>query len=182
VKLAYADPPYLGFCQKYGHEHNDSGGRAFDSLCWDDPQTHKLLFDYLAAHYDGWAYSLTSTTLAQLLPMVPHARVAAWVKPFASFKRGVRIAYAWEPVLFVPARRAQQEGVPYGRDFIAESITLRRGFTGTKPERVCRWVLDLLGYVDGDEVTDLFVGTGPMQRALAQAPLDLYSATAEEAI
>lgn len=171
IRLAYADPPYLGCCNKYDHGHGAGGDRPFDGLCWDEPETHRLLFAYLDEHYDGWAYSMTSTTLAQLLPMVPHARVAAWVKPFASFKKNVRICYAWEPVLFVPGRREQQEGVPYGRDFIAERITMQRGFTGTKPERVCRWVLDLLGYVEGDEVDDLFSGTNPMARALAAGVL-----------
>lgn len=55
---------------------------------------------------------------------------------------------------------------------LAEPITLRRGLTGAKPERFCRWVLDLLG-VDGDTVEDLFPGTGVMSRVLDQAVLPL---------
>jgi hypothetical protein len=48
------------------------------------------------------------------------------------------------------------------RDHLVEPITLRRGLTGAKPVAFNRWVLDLLGYVKGDEVVDLFPGTGGM--------------------
>jgi hypothetical protein len=34
----------------------------------------------------------------------------AWVKPFAAFKRNVRVAYAWEPVIVKPERRAGSMG------------------------------------------------------------------------
>jgi hypothetical protein len=168
TRLAYADPPYLGCCRLYGHEHNDGGAEPWDGKCWDDPATHNLLLDTLAERYDGWAYSMTSTSLAQLLPLAPDCRIASWVKPFAAFKRNVRIAYTWEPVLFVPGRDRSKDGAPVGRDHIAESITLRKGFTGTKPPKVCAWLLDLLGYVEGDTVDDLFPGTGVMADVLAQ--------------
>lgn len=164
ARLAYADPPYLGCCRLYGHFHGDDG------LCWDEPETHQRLFEQLRT-FDGWAYSATSSSLARLLPMAPEARIAAWVKPFAAFKRNVRIAYTWEPVLFVPGRDRSLDGAPVGRDHLAEPITLQRGLTGAKPDRFNRWVLDLLGYVDGDEMTDLFPGTGGMGRVLAQQVL-----------
>lgn len=171
MKLAYADPPYLGCCKLYGHEHNDGGSDPWDGRCWDDPETHQLLLTALAERYDGWAYSMTSTSLAQLLPLAPACRVAAWVKPFAAFKRNVRIAYTWEPVLFSPGRDSSKDGALVGRDHIAEPITLRKGFTGAKPTRVCSWVLDLLGYAEGDEVDDLFIGTNVMAEVLAQGRL-----------
>ena len=161
MRLAFADPPYLGCCKLYDHFHPDG-------LCWDDPSTHKALLDSLS-DYDGWAYCLTSTTLVDLLPLVPAGtRVAAWVKPFAAYKANVRIAYTWEPVLFVPGRDRSSDGAPVGRDHLAEPITLRKGLTGAKPDRFCRWVLDLLGYVPGDTVTDLYPGTGSMGRVLDQ--------------
>ena len=31
-------------------------------------------------------------------------RVGAWVKTFCAFKKGVRPAYAWEPVIFTGGR------------------------------------------------------------------------------
>lgn len=172
LKMAFADPPYLGCCSKYDHEHNDAGTMPWDGRCWDDPETHRLLLAHVDAEYDGWAYSMTSTSLWRLAPAIPErARTAAWVKPFAAFKRNVRIAYTWEPVLFVPGRDRSADGAPVGRDHLAENIVMRAGFTGTKPEKFCRWVLDLLGYVEGDEVDDLFPGASPMSRALAAGVL-----------
>ena len=166
MRLAYADPPYLGCCGKYGHHHQEPYG------CWDDPDTHESLLSRLDREHDGWAYSLTSTSLQELLLLAPAGvRVGAWVKPFAAFKANVRIAYAWEPVIFRPGRDRSSDGAPVGRDYLAEPITLQRGLTGAKPARFCRWVLDLMGYVDGDEVADLFPGTGVMGQVAGQGVL-----------
>jgi hypothetical protein len=170
VKFAYADPPYLGCCDLYGHDHR--------SGCWDDTETHRALVARLVAGYpDGWALSATSGSLRTILPMTPgDARVGAWVKPFCAFKRGVRPAYAWEPVIFwrgrnpsaghphPPPPRGGRQTTP--KDFLAESITLRKGLTGAKPLPFCAWVLDLLGFRDGDVIDDLFPGTGAMGRAV----------------
>ena len=173
MRFAYADPPYFGKCGKfYGHHHPD--GR-----CWDDLLTHKLLIDRLADDYpDGWALSCSSPDLRELLPLCPpKVRVAAWVKPFCAFKKGVRPAYAWEPVLFAGGRNSNHPPPAKGgeqttpKDYIAEPIQLRAGLTGAKPARFCRWVLDLLGYVDGDDVDDLFPGTGIMGLTVAQGVL-----------
>lgn len=172
MRLAYADPPYLGCCHLYDHYHPD--GR-----CWDDLGTHQDLIARLCDEFpDGWALSASSVSLRSLLPACPEdARVAAWVKPFCAFKRGVRPCYAWEPVIFRGGRNPSN-GYPHPppvkggaqttpKDFIAESITLKKGLTGAKPERVCEWILDLLGYQDGDELVDLYPGTGVMGRAAA---------------
>ena len=164
IRHAYADPPYLG-CAKFYPEHPDSAR-------WDDVATHHELLVTLDADFDGWAFCLSSTSLAAILPGAPAGtRVGAWVKPFAAFKRNVRIAYTWEPVLFKPARDSSKDGAPVGRDHLSEPITLRRGLTGAKPARFNRWVLDLLGYVDGDEVVDLFPGTAGMEAELRQGVL-----------
>ena len=166
MKLAYADPPYLGCCNLYGHRHEEPWG------CWDDPAEHARLMLWLDYTYDGWAYSLSSTSLQDLLPLAPKGmRVAAWVKPFAAYKRNVRIAYTWEPVLFRPGRDSSADGASVGRDHLSQVITLQRGLTGAKPPQFCRWVLDLLGYTDGDTVDDLFPGTGVMSTVLAQGVL-----------
>jgi hypothetical protein len=174
MRFAYADPPYLGCCGRYEHHHPD--GR-----CWDDLATHAALIAQLADDYpDGWALSATSGSLRALLPLCPaDVRVAAWVKPFCVFKKGVRPAYAWEPVLFCGGRNRSHPPPPKGgdqttpKDFIAEAITLKKGLTGAKPMRFCRWVADLLGYRDGDELDDLFPGTGIMGATLAQSRLPL---------
>jgi hypothetical protein len=41
-------------------------------------------------------------------------------------------------------------------------ITLKKGLTGAKPEGFCGWVLDLLNVQPGDELVDMYVGTGVM--------------------
>lgn len=173
MRFAYADPPYLGKCGKfYGHHHPD--GR-----CWDDLLTHKLLIDRLTEGYpDGWALSCSSPDLRELLPLCPpETRIAPWCKSFCAFKKGVRPAYAWEPVLFLGGRNKNHPPPEKGgaqttpKDYLVAPITLKRGLTGAKPEAFCRWVLNLLGYVEGDEMVDLFPGTGVMGRVEAQGTL-----------
>ena len=164
MKFAYADPPYLGCGRLYVKHHREA-------LIWDDPETHRQLVARLMEEYpDGWAMSLSSTTLHTILPMCPpDVRVASWVKPFAAFKRNVRVAYTWEPVIVYGGRKSSKDGAMVNRDHLAESITLKKGLTGAKPERFCRWVLDLLGWKPGDEVDDLFPGTGVFDRVLRAA-------------
>jgi hypothetical protein len=175
VRFAYADPVYLGQSRLYP-EHAESG-------LWDDPATHQGLIGRLVTEFpDGWAMSLSSPSLRTILPMCPEdVRVAAWVKPFCAFKRGVRPCYAWEPVIYrggrnpgfghphAPPEKGGAQTTP--KDYLAERITLQKGLTGAKPEAFCRWVLDLLNYQTGDELVDLFPGTGVMGRVLAQERL-----------
>lgn len=176
MKFAYADPVYLG-CSRLYPEHPDS-------YVWDDPKTHRSLVAQLVDEYpDGWAMSLSSPSLRVILPMCPEdVRVAAWVKTFSTFKKGVRPAYAWEPVIYrggrnppwvshPPPAKGGRQTTP--KDFLAEPITLKKGLTGAKPERFCAWVLDLLNVQDGDELMDLFPGTGVMGRILAMRASEL---------
>lgn len=177
MRFAYADPPYLGCCRLYGHAH-PAGLRQFDGRCWDDPATHAALIGWLEAGFDGWALSLTAPSLRVLLPMAPgDARIAAWVKTFCAFKRGVRPAYGWEPVIFVsganppwtphaPPEKGGAQTTP--KDFFAGPITLKKGLTGAKSEAFCTWILDLLNVQPGDTIEDVFTGTGVMGRIAAK--------------
>ena len=160
MKMAYADPPYFGYGKLYD-DTDEAAAREYDDIeAWER-------LAVTLNEYDGWAVSMTSGNLHDLLPLFPNARVAAWVKPFAAFKRNVRIAYTWEPVLFTPGRDSSRDGASVGRDHLAEPITMRKGLTGAKPERFCSWILDLLGWKQGDELVDLFPGTGVMSRVVA---------------
>jgi len=154
--IAYADPPYLGCCARYDHEHGHSG------RCWDDLATHERLIDGLCEAYpDGWALSLSSPSLRQLLPLCPDdVRVAAWVKPFAVFKPNVNPAYAWEPVIWRGCRTQRARTEPTARDWVAAGITLQKGLCGAKPESFCWWLIELLGLQPDDEFVDVFPGTG----------------------
>lgn len=157
MKFAYADPPYIGQAKRhYNCQEVD----------------HALLIEHLCDEYtDGWALSLSSPTLKQILNMCPNdVRVAAWCKSFCAFKRGVRPAYAWEPVIYRGGRNKHAPVPEKGgkqitpKDFHVAPITLKKGLVGAKPESFCRWVLDLLNTQIGDELHDLFPGTGVMGR------------------
>lgn len=163
ARYAYADPPYLGCGHLYAPHHPDA-------LAWDDIATHEALVARLVDEWpDGWAMSLHAPSLRAILPLCPDdVRVCAWVKPFASFKPGVNPGYAWEPLILRGGRRSRDRSEPTVRDYVAAPITLRRGLAGAKPVQFCTWVLDLLGYVPGDRLDDLFPGTGAMAEAVAQ--------------
>lgn len=178
ARFAYADPPYLGCCSYYGHAH-PAGARPFDGRCWNDPETHALLIRWLSDEYpDGWALSASAPSLRDLLPITPtDVRVAPWVKTFCAFKRNVRPAYAWEPVLFRsrsnPPHRPHAPPLEGGmqttpKDFYAGRITLKKGLTGSKSREFCTWILSLLNVQRGDVVVDLFPGVGEMAHAVAE--------------
>ena len=163
MRFAFADPPYLGCGMKhYGVLHPDA------TDC-DDPAWHRALIERLVDEYpDGWALCLHTPSLRTLLPMCPSdVRVGSWVKPFAAFKVNVNPGYAWEPVIWRGGRkRTRQQDTT--RDWIAESITLRRGLTGVKPRAVCLWIFDLLNVEPGDHVEDLFPGSGAVGAAISE--------------
>jgi hypothetical protein len=155
MKLAYADPPYPG-CAKLYRDHPDYAGEV----------DHRALIERLESDFDGWCLHTSSVALPLLLPLAPAGvRIMAWVKPFAAFKRNVPVAYAWEPVLVKAARRPVVSKRLVMRDWFAESITLKRGLTGAKPERVCRWLFEVMGAQPDDDLADLFPGTGAVSRA-----------------
>jgi hypothetical protein len=157
MRLAYADPPYLGCAHRYP-EHPNAG-------IWNNPDTHAECIAALDREFDAWAFSLSGPSLHSILPLAPAGvRVAVWVKPFASFKRGVDPAYTWEPVIYRTVREWSREQ-PTCKDHHIANITLKKGLCGAKPESFCLWLFDLLGARPGDEFTDLFPGTGAVGRA-----------------
>lgn len=150
MKIAYADPPYIGLAHYY--EENEE-------------VDHLELIQRMCKEYDGWALSLHTPSLKKILNYCPdNVRIGSWVKPFCSFKPGVNPAYAWEPVVFWGgrSRTRKQETV---RDWVAENITLRRGMKGAKPRAVCWWIFEFLGMEPSDEFIDLFPGTGAVSLA-----------------
>jgi len=154
VRIAYADPPYIGCAAK-----------LYGDPTYDDPAEHIRLMRNMDRDYDAWALSLHEPSLRVLLPASPEGvRVAVWVKPFASFKPGVDPAYTWEPVIYRTARRASKDQ-PTVRDHHSANITLRRGLAGAKPESFCLWLFALLGATPSDEFVDIFPGTGGVMLA-----------------
>ncbi len=149
MRLAYADPPYIGQAKKhYNSEEVD----------------HQKLILELEA-YDGWALSLSSPTLQEILTMCPKdVRVGAWVKPFCSFKPNVNPAYAWEPVIFKPARARGRDKLTV-RDWVSANITLKKGLSGVKPDTFSFWLFAVLGAEPTDTFIDMFPGSGALTRA-----------------
>ena len=166
MRIGYADPPYPGQAHLY-KDHPDFAGEV----------DHYALLQDLDAEYDGWIYHTSSTALFGICRMIETAsrrgrfqsefRIMAWVKPFAAFKRNVSIAYAWEPILVKSARKptVRKDMDLVYRDWLAESITLKRGLTGAKPEKVCHWLFECVGAEPDDELDDLFPGTGAVTSA-----------------
>lgn len=158
MKIGYADPPYIGCAHLY-KDHADFAGEV----------DHAALIARLESDYDGWVLHAAATpkSMAVLAPLVEHtgARWCTWVKGFAAFKRNVPVAYAWEPVIIKPCRKPVVSHRMVMRDWIECSITLQRGLTGAKPERVCWWAFELLGAQTNDILDDLYPGTGAVMRA-----------------
>lgn len=169
LTMAYADPPYIGQSKKHYGDHEDYAGEV---------DHYELIGRLISEYPDGWALSCSSPSLQMILrdcerhglyTLYPDTlsggdlRVMAWVKPFAAFKRNVRVAYAWEPVIVKPAERL--EGATPTRDYVAEGITLKRGFTGAKPDAFCTWLFEAMGLRRCDDLHDLFPGSGAVARA-----------------
>jgi len=152
MRFAYADPPYVGQATKhYGPDAREVN--------------HRVLIGTLVEHYpDGWALSCSSSSLQGLLPMCPPTvRVMAWVKPFHAYKKHVSPAYAWEPVLF-SGGRPHRTNADTPKDFVAANITLKQGLSGVKPEAFCRWLFHCFNARPGDQLDDLFPGSGVVGR------------------
>lgn len=147
MRIAYADPPYIGLANYYPEKQEVD---------------HQALITQLET-YDAWALSCYSNSLRTVLAMCrDDVRVAAWVKPFASFKPGVNPAYCWEPVIFRPRPRGR--GQQTVRDWISASISTGKHMIGAKPPAFCFWLFGLLGAKPDDEFYDLFPGTGVVTR------------------
>lgn len=171
LHMAYADPPYMGQALKHYGNHRDYAGEV----------DHAKLVARLEREYpDGWALSASTPSLRHILPLCPEdVRVLAWIKPFAAYKRNVRVAYAWEPIIVRPARRLF--GAIVTRDFLlaedddlavsevfAENIAMRKGLSGVKPERLCFWLFNVMGLRAHDHLDDLFPGSGAVGEAWAK--------------
>ena len=155
MTITYADPPY----PKQAKKHYASDPRCAEV-------DHAALIAALGES-DGWALSSGADLAAMqmVIPLLPPGtRVCSWVKPFASFKPNVTLAYAWEPVYVMPARKRGRD-LPTVRDWVSANITLRRGLSGAKPAPFCYWLFDVLGAAPEDDFRDLFLGSGAVSRA-----------------
>jgi hypothetical protein len=159
MRIAYADPPYPGKAARYYEGREGYAGEV----------DHYRLVLSLATSYDGWALSTGAYALRELLPFCPpEARVCPWVKPNGVSGQSLGMHNAWEPVIVMPARRLRG-GV---RDWLRAKPARGGGdLPGRKPLAFCGWLFDLLGMLPGDELVDLFPGTGIVSRAWRELSL-----------
>ena len=158
MRFCYADPPYIGCAKRYYKDQPDYTGEV----------DHQKLLERLYHEFpDGWALSSHTRGLWTLIPMIPGdwgCRIAAWCKPLAFMKPGVNPGYTWEPVIFRGGRKRKRYEATI-RDYLICNCTFGRGLSGAKPDEFCYWIFELLNMQSGDELVDLFPGTGRVTRA-----------------
>jgi hypothetical protein len=127
--------------------------------------------------FDGWALSTSRRSLRYILSLIPGGDglsptpgddeliVAPWVKThFRPKARGP--ANIHEYVLVKPARRLIN-----GPPDALVAAAARGGdsnLIGRKPIRFCFWVFNLLGASPGDDLDDLFPGSGVVGRCWSE--------------
>ena len=158
-RIAYADPPYPGLAAKYYRNHPDYAGEV----------DHKQLVEQLAT-FDGWALSTSAEALPFVLSLLAPFdgwAIASWVKGGQPGKAR-QARSSWEPVLYKPAR-ASVSSQPGWDSFCGAArarLTDPKRVIGAKPPGFCLWVFrDLIRAAGGDNFTDLFPGSGGVQRA-----------------
>jgi hypothetical protein len=180
LRFAYADPPYPGLARKYYRNEPTYAGEV----------DHAALVRSLEYSYDGWALSTSSKALRDVLALCPPSvRVCAWVKPKGTPRATYGLHSSWEPVIVKPGR-AQRPGI---RDWLLAQAARGGGeLPGRKPIAFCAWLFQVLGMRPGDELADLFPGTGVVGRAWAElsssaranaspsAPTDASSAAVDD--
>jgi len=160
LRLAYADPPYPGLSRRYYRDHPDYAGEV----------DHAELVSRLQA-YDGWALSTSEEAVPLVMSLL--AGVDGWrLGPWVRGSRGQRSAgprSSWEAVFYRCARPLPAD------DWLDDSLVLTARPRLTDPDRVvgakpagfASWMFGLLGARRGDELDDMFPGSGGIQRAWA---------------
>lgn len=159
LRLAYADPPYLGLAWRY----------------YRAPEVdHAALLSRLAT-FDGWALSCSSGSIPELLALAVaqglEVRLAIWHRRRPPHPTA-RILSAYEGLIYHPARSVvsgSRESIPdvlLGVD-ARPRPTLPGSIVGMKPPRFSVWLFGLLGAMPGDELEDLYPGSGLVSRAWA---------------
>lgn len=151
MRFCYADPPYPGCAHRYPEKTEVDHGELIARLVDEFP--------------DGWALSTHSPALRDLLPLCPpDVRVLAWCKPWTPFRPNVNPAYAWEPVIVRGGRKRTRAQLTLF-DWIACHSTARAKVLGQKGEAFSFWLFEILNLQPGDELIDLFPGSGAVGRA-----------------
>ena len=181
ARLAIADPPYLGTAARFYSDDGVGDGKGSqyesntnpDAGLWDDPQTHLELIDYMKDNFNSFAIALNTHSLGIYSKRIKFGsesgfRICSWIRP-NSAPTGSRIRPSWEPVIVYNSkdRRSYRSGLARPKDYLIANPP-RTKFIGQKPFEWTEWVVDLIGYTDGDTVSDLFPGSGAVTSALIE--------------
>lgn len=192
MRFAYADPPYPRQARRhYGH-HPDYAGEV----------DHAALVAQLEDEFpDGWALSTSATALREILEVCPKSkvykgrlrdgiRVLAWCKPMSQILP-LSVQYCWEPVILRRGRQRKDRG-QIVKDFLVASPMAWHAkrarwpsIVGAKPPEFCHWLFDCLGALPGDELVDVFPGSGAVGRTWREwsaAGPDLYEQATLEVV
>lgn len=168
LRFAVGDPPYVGLAKRYYGDHPAFGGEV----------DHAELIARMGRDFpDGWALCASEDSLHELMLLCPRGvRVAIWVK---GSRRGesYRARNAYEPVILWGGRP-----IKMSCDEVLDDVLIWGGrqhshpgaLVGMKPAPFCEWVFRQLGALAGDELVDLFPGSGAIGRAWT-----LYSGRSE---
>lgn len=168
MRFAYADPPYPGLARRY-YQHEESFAGEVDHAA--------LIASLEASGYDGWALSTSADALRDVFPLCPAgARVCPWVKPIGAAPATYGPHNTWEPLIVVRGRKLR----PGFRDWLCAQPARGGGsLPGRKPIAFCAFLFQQLGMLPGDELVDVFPGTGIVGRAWAEMGRASLSARAD---
>lgn len=154
MRFAYADPPYPGKAGYYPEQAEVD---------------HQALVERLVADFpDGWALSTSAEALQHVLTLCPAGvRVCSWQRAVRP-TRSRRPISAWEPLIVQGGRELPLDGPQAVRDALAYGGRFRAfpgALVGMKPPQFAVWMFCQLGVRAGDELVDLYPGSGAIGAA-----------------
>lgn len=153
-RFAYADPPYPGKAGYYAERQEVDHASLLEQL--------------LDGWPDGWALSTSAEALPHVLAMCPVGiRVCAWRRQHRP-TRSRRPLSAWEPLLVYGGRELATDGpqeVIDHLDYRGRYDSFPGALIGMKPPEFAVWMFAQLGAQPGDELADLYPGSGAIGRA-----------------
>lgn len=168
LRIAYADPPYIGMAKRY----------YGDQPTYDGEVDHVALLSLLET-FDGWALSCSAASIPEVLfswlqagvaggPPRREPRIAVWHRRRMPHPHA-RVLNSWEGVVYVPARSVVPGSQPILDVLLGVDArprpTLPTSVIGMKPPAFSRWMFQLLGAMPGDDFHDLYPGSGLVTRA-----------------
>lgn len=156
MKFAYADPPYPGRASYYSEKTEVDHAALIARLMRDYP--------------DGWALSTAADALSIVLPLCPAGvRVASWHRrPRPTQSR--RAISAWEPLLLYGGRELPLSEAQTVTDALTDHSRHHAypgALVGMKTPSFAEWLFQQLGARPGDDLDDLYPGSGAIGKAWA---------------